>query len=125
MKIYQEAEDEKVILNLSSLEDKKKWKLNGKKNLPSPGKVDNKFFTGTLGLEALASLKEELLWDSDKEGFKEADISHKYTIDELIIPEEYKNNFTEARLRAKRKGKVKRVLVVDGQREEKESGLLV
>ena len=48
-----------------------------------------------------------------KEPFKKAFIKHTIHIDEIIVPEEYKNDFAKARLMAKRKGKIVRSIVID------------
>jgi hypothetical protein len=59
----------------------------------------------------------------DKE-FKEAQINHTFIIDEIVIPDELKgeNDFSKVRERAKRKGKIIRNIIIDGQvfKEEKE-----
>ena len=59
--------------------------------------------------------------DSD---FKEANINHTFLIDEIVIPEELKQekDFSKVREMAKRKGKIIRNVVIDEQifKEEKE-----
>ncbi len=64
-------------------------------------------------------LLNDFAFDIDKP-FKKAFIKHTYIIDELIIPEEYKNDFAQARIHSKRKGKVIREIEVDGENIKKE-----
>jgi hypothetical protein len=45
--------------------------------------------------------------------FKKCNISHSFIINELVVPDEYKNDFALARIHARRKGKVIRILKVD------------
>lgn len=51
--------------------------------------------------------------------YKKLFIMHTYEIEELVIPEEYKNSFSLARIHAKRKGKLIRKILVDGKQIEK------
>jgi hypothetical protein len=55
-----------------------------------------------------------------QEPFKKAFIQHTVIIDEIIVPEEYKNDFAKARIMAKRKGKLIRILTVDEKESKKE-----
>jgi hypothetical protein len=48
-----------------------------------------------------------------KEDFKKIFVKHIYEIEELITPDEYKNDFALARKYSKRKGKIKRILNID------------
>lgn len=86
-----------------------------KKSLPKPGKIpDTKFASATLPLILL----KEFVFDID-EKFKQALIAHIVNITDIIIPEEYKNNPEQARIHAKRKGTITRILDIDGKHEEK------
>lgn len=125
LRIHEKVNDGYIFLDLLPSMDKKRGNLKTKKIFPKPGKVRRNFFTATLDALALPDLKEELWWDSKEKSFKEREISHTYLIEKLIIPEGYKNNFREARTRAKREGKIKRVTKVDGIKEETEVGILV
>jgi hypothetical protein len=89
--------------------------LKCKKSLPKPGKnLDVKFASATLPLSYLS----EFLFDQSNG--KKITIAHTFTITDIEIPNEYKNNFELARVHAKRKGKIKRILTIDGQQSEKE-----
>ena len=66
------------------------------------------------------SILEDFAFDI-KDEFKKAFIIHTFQIDEIIIPDEYKDDFALARLHAKRKGKVKRYVDVDGNKMESEA----
>ena len=55
-----------------------------------------------------------------EESFKKAFIQHTIEIKEIIVPEEYKNDFAKARIHAKRKGKIIRFLTIDGKESQKE-----
>src|SRR3989344_75736 len=62
---------------------------------------------------------KEFLFDYDK-GFTKAKIKHTLIIEELVVPKEYANNPALARVNAKRKGKIKRIVDIDGDTFEKE-----
>lgn len=53
--------------------------------------------------------------------FKKAIIRHTYEITSIQIPEQYKNDFALARLHGIRKGKIIRILNVDGKEEIREA----
>lgn len=108
-----------LLLNLSG----DKVNLKVKKKLPKPGSKQNeKFCTGRLGQND--RILDELCFDVDIGKFKEIEISHTYTIDEIVIPENCKD-FSLARALAKRKGSVRRSVTVDGSVHETEKGLFV
>ena len=86
-----------------------------KKSLPKPGKaLDTKFASATLPLNLL----KEFTFDITSP-FKKALISHTINITDIIIPDEYKNSPEQARIHAKRKGTIIRILDIDGKHEEK------
>ena len=62
---------------------------------------------------------KEFLFDYDK-NFTKAKIKHTLFIEELVVPKEYANNPALARVNAKRKGKIKRIVDIDGTTFEKE-----
>jgi len=117
--LYSRLLDGVLLLNL--LGDKVTLKV--KKKLPKPGSKQNeKFCTGKLGQNE--RIVNEICFDVDVGSFKEIEISHRYTINELIIPEDCKD-FSLARALAKRKGSVRRSVSVDGSVHETEKELLV
>ena len=120
--LYDDLRDEYVIFELGSIDGK--FSLKPKKNLPKTGKQDNCFFTATLDLSAGEDLMNEIAFDA-KRNFKEMTISHVYGITGFEIPEELKNDFKEARIKAKRKGIVKRILEIDCVKEEHQKEFLV
>ncbi len=97
------------------------YSLKCKKNIPKPGKdLDPKFCSAVLPLEKL----DEFAFDI-KENFKQAEISHTYIINEIIIPKEYENDLEKARIFAKRKGRIIRLIKIDGKEIKSEKELLV
>ena len=70
------------------------------------------------------SILEDYAFDIDQP-FKKAFIKHTMVIDEIIVPDEYKNDFAKARLNAIRKGKIIRYLTVDEIKSEKETNFKV
>ncbi len=88
------------------------------KSLPKPGKaLKDNFCKTTLPLSFL----EEFAFDV-KQDFKKLTVSHTFIIEEIKIPEEYKDNAALAREKATRKGKIVRILNIDGKEERKEIG---
>lgn len=121
LKIYENFGNKAhILLNLKSKD--RKWSLKSKKNLPKLGSNNENFFSATLGIEALPYIDNEILFDDvGKKVFNdEIKISHKYLIQELLIPDEYENNFKEARVHAKRKGIIRRFIEIDRVKKEKE-----
>jgi len=89
--------------------------LKCKKSLPKPGReLNEKFASAVLPTKFL----NEFVFDHSGT-FTQAIISHTFLITDIIIPEEYKNNPEQARIHAKRKGTITRILDVDGKHEEK------
>ncbi len=120
--VYKKFPDSFALLNLS----KGVWKLKCKKNLPKPGSsVDDQFCNAILDLVALDDFMNEILFDMNKKDFKEVSVQHIYEISGIVIPEECKKDPAKARLLAKRKGKIKRILTVDGKKTETEHALLI
>jgi len=62
---------------------------------------------------------KEFAFDVDKD-FKKLKINHTFVIESLEVPEEYKNDFSKARYCARRKGKIIRVLNIDGEKKVRE-----
>jgi len=95
------------------------FKLKCKKSLPRPGKkLDVKFCSAVFPLKFL----NEFVWE--REDFKKAEIKHTMFIDELVIPEDV-SDFAEARKIAKRKGKVVREAVLDGEKIVSEKDFVI
>ena len=109
-----------LLLNVKS----GKYSISVKKSIPKPGKLVEKFVTAKFDLKDLDLIKKEFLFDIKVDNFKDISIKHTYLIDEIIIPDEFKNNPEEARLNAKRKGRIIRKIDIDGKTEEKEIELL-
>jgi len=86
-----------------------------KKAIPKPGKsLDGKFASAALPI----ALLDKMIFGFDS-NFKQAVISHTFDIKEIVIPDEYKNNPELARIKARRKGTIKRIIDIDGKHEEK------
>jgi len=117
LKLYEEFKDAYFFLDLYS--EGGRFKLKTKKKLPKPGsEIDDKFFTAVFDISFLNTVMNEICFDSENKNFKEMKITHTYLINELVIPEEYKNDAVKARIFAKRKGVVKRIVDVDGYASE-------
>lgn len=101
-----------------------KYSISVKKSIPKPGKILEKFVTAKFDLKDLDLIKKEFLFDIKVDNFKDISIKHTYIIDEIIIPDEFKNNPEQARLNAKRKGRIMRNIDIDGKTEEREMELL-
>jgi len=101
-----------------------KYSISVKKSIPKPGKILEKFVTAKFDLKDLDLIKKEFLFDINIDNFKDISIKHTYVIDDIIIPDEFKNNPEQARLNAKRKGRIIRKIGIDGKTEEKEIELL-
>jgi len=109
--IYNLFKDDFLLLSIKS----KDFKLSTGKALPRPGgKLKDNFCKATLPINLL---KE---FTFDIKNFKEVEIKHIYKITDIEIPEEYKNDFEQARIHAKRKGTLIRILNIDGKEEKKE-----
>ena len=52
--------------------------------------------------------------------FKKLFIKHTFFVKDIIVPKEYENDFLKARLYSKRKGKIIRIIDIDGRTEERE-----
>jgi hypothetical protein len=110
--IYEKFKNDFLLLNIKSDD----FKLSVKSSIPKPGgKVKENFCSATLPLEDL----DEFAFDFDP-NFSKAKITNKFLITELVVPKEYANDFAMARFMAKRKGKLVRVITVDGKEVKKE-----
>jgi hypothetical protein len=103
-----------------------KAKLKTKKKPPRAGsEKDEEFFSAVLDASMADAVANDVCFDCAKKDYKELKISHEYTISELAIPEEYKNDPAKARLNAKRKGTLRRKIEIDASMSETEKPLLV
>ena len=109
-----------LLLNVKS----GKYSISVKKSIPKPGKVVEKFVTAKFDLSDLDTIKKEFLFDIKVDNFKDISIKHTYIIDEIVIPDEFKNKPEEARVNAKRKGRIIRKINIDNKTQEKEIQLL-
>lgn len=109
-KLYDDYGDNYLLLNL----DGGNCYLKCKQNLPKPGqnKLDDCFCRA--GFEK--DLSSEFLWE--KKDFKKGVVGHNFVIEGFVIPNEYKDDSAKARLFAKRKGKIIRMIDVDGKKDE-------
>jgi len=107
-----------VLLNLVGSTAKLKCKMKP----PKPGgeKVVD-FCSGSLNPSVIGRLTEEIFFDAPK--FAKAKVENMFVIDELVMPPGASP--AEARLSAKRKGKVVRTVTVDGVQKKSECVLLV
>lgn len=122
--IYSKIPDAHVLIDLTL---EKPWKLKCKKAPPKPGSgADENFCSAALGISALEDVMKEILFDLDSgKDFDEVRVEHTYNIEKLMIPEECRKDPAKARIQAKRRGVIKRIVVVDGVTKETEHKLLV
>lgn len=112
--LYEKFNSNFLLLNIDSI----KFKLKCGKSLPKPGKkLKDDFCSATLPL----TLLDEFAFDFSHD-FNEAKIVHRIVIDEIIVPEEYKNDFEKARLMAKRKGTLTREIAFNGAEKKNSVG---
>jgi hypothetical protein len=115
--IYSDYKDANILLELNG--NSGKWKLKCKKKLPKPGGgLDEKFCSAVMEPKAIDSIMDEILFDIKDKNFKEAEIRHELTIEELVGSPELKKDAARFRTEAKRKGKIKRTVTVDGRKTE-------
>lgn len=116
-KIYSEFPSQHIFLDLKPAEGKEGLKT--KKKPPKPGSgADQKFCSAALDLSSLKTVMDEFCFDSNTGNFKEIEVSHKYVIKDIIIPEEYREDYSMARIHSKRKGVIERSLTIDGKKTE-------
>ena len=90
--------------------------LKCKKALPKPGKSLNvKFCSAKLPLSAL----DVLAFDFKDKTFKQAEIKHTVIVEDIILPEEEEDPVL-LRVKSKRKGKIIRKIILDGNETVKE-----
>jgi hypothetical protein len=102
-----------VLLNLTGA----KGKLKCKKKPPKPGsEKELEFLSGSMDLSAMGRLKDEVFFGGGD--FKKGKVENEIAISELLIPPGM--GAAEARLNAKRKGKVVRKMTLDGVEKKSE-----
>lgn len=89
-----------------------------KKETPKIAKPAPRFVTAVLPIDALKDVIAEFLFDVDLDGFKRAVLSHTFVIEKVIL--DPKLDPERARLDAKRKGILKRKIIIDKKETEKE-----
>jgi hypothetical protein len=97
-------------------------KLKIKKRLPKPGKsnhakVDDKFCQLEASLRYWPQIRNAFFWDVPDA--KRVKVEHDYEINELILPENEKDPL-QLRLKAKRKGEIKRKINIDNREKIEE-----
>lgn len=106
------------LLNADSIDIK--LKIKGK--LPKPGKgedkVDNKFCQLELTGKHSQTAKADFFWDVSD--CKKAEAQHIFIITDIVLPKTGEKDFAVLRELAKRKGKVIRVLEIDGKEVKSE-----
>ncbi|MBI5871882.1 hypothetical protein HZB88_02250 [archaeon] len=111
--IFEKFRCNPLLLSVSS----KEFSLRVKTSIPKiGGKVKDNFCSASLPI----ALLNEFAFDFPSPVFRQAKIVHKIIIDEIIIPKEYENDFEKARLNAKRKGSIVRIMNIDGREIKKE-----
>ncbi len=105
-----------LLLNLKS----PNYVLKLKKSIPKPGKLVEKFLTAKLPKKDYEAAKKLFLFDNPGSEFKTVEIKHTYIIDKIDVPKQYENDPAQARLKATRKGKIKRLVNIDGKTTETE-----
>lgn len=104
-------ENKAVLLNLAF----GNYKIAVGKSQPRPGSpLKDNFCKCVLPLNLL---KEFI----DQENFKKAEISHTFIIEKINIPDQYKSDFAMARKMAKRKGKIIKIITINGKEEKTET----
>jgi hypothetical protein len=93
-----------------------------KKRLPKPStkseKTDEAFFSLQLSKETFDGFAREFLFDVEKKGGK-IKIRHDFVIEEIILPK-IQADFEVLRKEAKRKGKIVRIISIDGKEFKKQ-----
>ncbi|MDD4877716.1 MAG: hypothetical protein PHO02_01615 [Candidatus Nanoarchaeia archaeon] len=112
-KIYDKFCQNFLLLNIKS----PGFSLKVAKSLPKPGgSVKHDFCTAVMPL----NLIDEFAWDVKHE-FSKLIIKHVLNITDIVIPPELRNDPAKARLEAKRKGKIARIIEIDGKETRKET----
>ena len=101
--------------------------LKIKKKLPKPGKsadkIDDKFCVLDLDEKYWANARETFFWDVPN-NTKKVSIEHEIIIDDIVLPEN-ESDPVKMRELAKRKGKIIRKIIINGEEILKEKEFLI
>jgi len=101
-----------LLLNLNA----GKLSLKSKQSVPKPNKPDSTFFTMKVPASLAEEVIKEFLYDIPAKKFRKAIVEHTYFIDELIFDKDLlEKDPAKARLEAKRKGRINRVVKLDDE----------
>ncbi|MBU0930132.1 MAG: hypothetical protein KJ623_03595 [Nanoarchaeota archaeon] len=115
--IYEKFKLDHLLLNLNT----DNCSLKCKNSLPKPGgKIKDNFCSASFDNVNLA---KEFVFETDN--FKQAIIKHIFKIEDLIVSKDDEDDFEKSRINAKRKGKIIRIININGKEEKKEKDLLV
>jgi hypothetical protein len=115
-RLYEKFSPYFLLLNIKSSD----FSLKVGKSLPKPGgAIKPNFCSATLPLPLI----DEFAWDVKQE-FSNMGIKHILNITEIVISPELRNDPAKARLEAKRKGKILRILTIDGKETRKETDFI-
>ncbi|MEK6864305.1 MAG: hypothetical protein AABX27_03365 [Nanoarchaeota archaeon] len=115
-RLYEKFSPYFLLLNIKSND----FSLKVGKSLPKPGgAIKPNFCSATLPL----SLIDEFAWDVKQE-FSKLEIKHILNITDIVISPELRNDPAKARIEAKRKGKIVRILTIDGKEFRKETDFI-
>ncbi len=109
-RVYERFKFSSILLSINS----ENFRLKYGKTIPGLGKeLKPDFCSAVLPLDLLGEFAFDI-----KDDFTDAEIRHKVIIDDIVIPDEYKNDFEKARLMARRKGRIVRVVAYNGRMQE-------
>ncbi|MDI6738218.1 MAG: hypothetical protein QME12_06945 [Nanoarchaeota archaeon] len=115
-RIYDRFSQNFLLLSIKSSE----FSLKVGKSLPKPGgAVKPDFCSATLPLNLL----DEFAWDVKQE-FSKLIIKHILNITDIVIPPELGNDPARARIEAKRKGKITRIVTIGGKESKTETDFI-
>jgi len=92
--------------------------LKMKPSAPKPGSIKEKFATLKVDNKYADAVLKNFLFDVKVDKFKSAEIKSTFFIEDVEIPKEYENDFAMARKMAKKKGKIHRIITVDGEEKK-------
>ncbi|MBT4334221.1 hypothetical protein HOD61_00165 [archaeon] len=92
------------------------YSLKVGKSIPKPGKE-----LKVNWCKAVLPVENAKDFAFDFELKKKAEISHDFVIEDIIVPKEYVDDFQKARMFSKRKGKIIRRIIIDGEETETET----
>ena len=87
------------------------------------GKYNDAFCKVTVSGQLRDVLLRDIVFEG--QGFKQAEVKHKFIINDVVIPKECESDMTLARILAKRKGKIIRTVILDGKESMQEKDFLV